>query len=435
MKKSIFKIITIVMVFAFALSFAGCSLFETSEADSGLQPPPIIETYTNKAEFGRIQGERLDKTKGQVISEVRGSVVAISIKDGESIAYGSGVIVDMNLTDEDGNILDQDNEFYILTCHHVIDSMGAITVYLPDAECDNVGEKDYDEINYKFTGTIGPTMYNDQAVTLVGGDMRSDIALLKLKVANPTIASKITKVKFPPSEGYNMQVGEDVIAIGNPSGELPGTASLGYISYINRETEISLVGEMTLLQINVDIYHGSSGGALFNLYGELIGITNSGLDGYVAEDNSSVVSYSGLNFAIPYVVDANNGDNDSGFMNIAGQLLASKTATNYGYVTGRFSFGITVTQSNSNVVIADVTKGSVAYKAGLRSGDVIKAIEKGDSITGVPTEVTSNEQVAEIFDSLKIGDKITLKVYRSTDRQNYNITMTTQQHRFCDTGN
>ncbi len=459
MKKLLLKFTTLIMIFVLALSFAGCSLFD--EGENGVQDGvngdditnqtpsvdtnngnngvingeevnvPSIDEITDKPSFGVADDERQEMKKTEVIAKVRGAVVAIKLESG----LGSGVIVDMNLTNKDDTVVDGENEFYIMTCHHVIDSAGEITVYLPDAEMDNWGESDYDEDNYAFKGKIGGGNDSELAVTLIGGDQKSDIALLKLKVSNAEIAKKIVKVKFPPTEGYSMMVGEDVIAIGNPGGDLPGTVSVGTISYINRETTVGGVGDLSLIQINVDIYHGSSGGGLFNMYGELIGITNAGRDG-TADAGGSVQSYSGLNFSIPYIVDAKNGADDYGFMNVAGQLLITKTQTNYGYVPGRASmFGFTSTQDlkTNEVKVSEVTNGSIAYGK-LRVNDRILKVVKGDK-TGLANvaDITGNADVTAVFKTLKAGDKVSLLVYRP-GTGNVEVEMTAVQYIFCNTG-
>ncbi len=432
MKKTLLKIVTLITVFVLALSLTGCYLFESNNSDLQDQPP-LVDNLTNKVEFGTIDGERLYNQKTKVIKDVRGAVVAIQMENSSSSSFGSGVIVDMSLTDEDGTVLDGANDFYILTCHHVIGDMGNITVYVPDAEFDNFGESDYNT-NYAFTGTISPNAGSGQAVTLIGGDLRSDIAVLKLTVADQTIANSITKVKFPPQSNYSLEVGEEVIAIGNSSGQLPGTVSLGHISYINREIVVSGVGDMTLVQLNIDMYHGNSGGGLFNMYGELIGITNSGLDGYLSEDGENVIELGGLNFAVPYVIDADNGDADYGFMNVASKLLKNKTSTNYGYVAGRTApLGFIAVEKNASLVVTAVQEGSVAALAGLRQDDVIVAASKGDSLGLFPTNIISNAQLTQFLKDTSVGDKITFKIQRGL--LTHSITVTLKQYVFCDTGN
>ncbi len=423
MKKIAIKFTAIIMLFALTLSLAGCGAFQATnnnnQNNNNNSSQPVIQTL-NKAEFGVIEGDRTGKNKLEVIANARASVVSIAIANSSSSSAGSGVIVDMTLTDEEGTPLDTANDIYVLTCHHVVDGLGDIVVYLPDAELDNVGESDYDIDNYAFEGKIGNAIYTNNAVTLVGGDEKSDVALLKIRIDDSEIANKIVKAKFPPNAGYQMQVGEDVFAVGNPSGGAPGTVTVGNISYLYRETSIDSIGKMTLIQIDADIEHGSSGGGLFNMYGELIGLTNAGSD-----------TYPSINYAIPYVVDANKGTADFGFQNVAGQLLATKTSTNYGYVTGRRGeFGFVVSQA---LIVTDVVVGSVS-SSWLQKGDIVRKIAKGDSIDliGVP-KVTSINQVTEVITSLSAGDKVSMLIERDGDDKT--VTMIAPQYKFCDTGN
>jgi S1-C subfamily serine protease len=423
MKKTIIKITALAIMLVLTISVAGCRFF--SFENGSIEDLPHSTEKLGNVVYGTIDGERTPKDKTEVIESARKSVVAIAIDNGDgTISYGSGVIADI---DVEGDKALASNEFYILTCHHVLRGMGTINVFLPDAEGDNYGESDYNKNDYSFAGVIGPNIY-DYPLTLVGGDSVSDIAVLKLNIGKSNIT--VTPAKFPVST-YSYKVGEDVVAIGNPAGYLPGTVSVGTISYINREIKTD-VGEMTLLQLNVDTYHGSSGGALFNIYGELIGITNAGND-----------LYPGINYAIPFVVDINNGTKDNGFLNISGQLIASATETNYGYITGRVGlFGFSSSQQNANsnsVVIVSVTHGSIAEKAGLMANDIILKVKKNaTSLDDLKNSknIVSNAQVTEVFNSLVIGDKVSLLVERGTvfNRTTQMVTMTAIQSIFCDTG-
>ncbi len=186
---------------------------------------------------------------------------------------------------------------------------------------------------------------------------------------------------------------------------------------------------MTLLQLNVDIYHGSSGGALFNMYGELIGITNGGND-----------KYSGINYAIPFIIDATQGALDKGFLSVSGQLIATATEKNYGYVSGRIcKFGFDASTQSSSVVINSVNSGSLAYKAGLQASDVILKAKKNatseQDLRNSP-DITSSEQLTSVFKALVVGDKVSLLVERGSvfNRKTIMITMSAIQYIFCDTG-
>ena len=424
MKKLTLKILILAMSIITAFSAVGCSAF--LKEFGTLENLPNSGDSAHAVVVNKHSNDREKMDKEDAIEKVRRSVVAIgmSLSD-SSVAYGSGVIVDISRTDEQGNNMDSENVFYILTCHHVIDNKGEVVVYVPDKEGDNSGESDYNT-DFAFSGKIGGTFTG--AVTLIGGDQESDIALLRLDVLNTNVSKDdIVKASLAPSDGYTMKVGEDVFAIGNPSGTLPGTVSVGTISYINRETSISEVGHMTLLQINTDIFHGSSGGALFNMYGEVIGVTNAGSDKYI-----------GICYSIPYVIDVANGTNDNGFINIATQLLGSYTGENYGYITDRLEkFGFTgqeVTGAEGVVKVSDITQGSQAASVGIKVEDVIKSAKIND---GTVVEIDSIATLSGVVTSLAKGDVLTLVLQRKKGYFDYTtvtVTMQAKQFIFCDTG-
>jgi serine protease Do len=229
-------------------------------------------------------------------------------------------------------------------------------------------------------------------------------------------------------------LGETGIAIGNPSGKLPGSVSDGVISYIDREVNISEVGEMQLFQHVASIDHGSSGGGLFNLYGELIGITNAGND-----------AYNNIFYAIPY--QNLTTEKDNGFITVAKQLISSKTATNYGYVSGRWMLGITIVERTDQfgatyVSISEVVPNSNAAAAGFAVGDILTAVtyidENGEKVM---TNVTSNNSFSGVVSAIKkhytIGDTFTISIKRLEGRQfkyyDKEITLSNQLI-FCDTG-
>ena len=181
-----------------------------------------------------------------------------------------------------GVILSEDG--YIVTNHHVIDGANTIKVRLS----------------------------NGQAYTavLTGTDEKTDLAVLKINVSGLP-AAKL-------ADSSTVRVGDFVIAIGNPLGEMGGTVTEGII--IAKEREVTIDGEtMTLLQTSAAVYPGNSGGGLFNLDGELVGVVNA---------KSSGDDIEGLAFAIP----ANT------VKEITQELIQ------HGYVTGRPQLGISVAQ-------------------------------------------------------------------------------------------
>ena len=328
---------------------------------------------------------------------------------------GSGVIVDVK---------DSGNFVYIVTCHHVISGGGAVTLYLPDEECN------YENHDYIFEGYIGNEIYNEMAVTLVGGDNVSDIAVIKLDLNKPAIsgnklsADKIQKAIVPAPEN-KVRKGEPIFAIGNPLGDLPGSVADGVVSYLEREVQVAEVGNMTLMQISVTTNPGNSGGGLYNLKGELIGITNAGN-----------TSYDAINFAIPAELE-----NGNGFISIASQLISTASATNYGYVSGRWNMGVTVGSYNYRgtyyVQIKSVVEGSNASLAGLKADYIITGLSwKGQNYTVAPDNFAN--YVGYMRTELKQGDSFTVYVMQTSlvGVQTFEITVTivNADYIFCDTG-
>lgn len=374
----------------------------------------------------------------EAVDAVKRTSVMITTETGA----GSGVIVDISFDDDSENVASwktSDSIVYILTCHHMVsvtgtsgtEGVGEIVIYIPDQNCS------YYNTDYIFTGYIGddlPSTYNSNgyAVTLVGGDFESDIALLKLdlniaaKSGNKLSADKIEKAQIPDST-YSVKLGETVFSVGNPTGTLPGSVARGIVSYLERSTAVDEVGEMMLMQIDVSTNPGSSGGGLYNLYGELIGITNAGN-----------TNYTNINFAIPCYLDSGNG-----FVEIAKQLAATASDTNYGYVSGRkVKFGFSVSEATEGgstyLIVSSVTSGGLAASQGLKQNDVIETISVNG---GTAQSVNTIEDFSAIMSALEAGQKIVLNVSRTVTgsfgrvtTQNKSIELRAENFRFCDTG-
>ena len=256
-----------------------------------------------------------------------------------------------------GFIISEDG--YILTNAHVIE--GGQTVMVVDGDM------------------------NEYEAEVIGSDSQSDIAVLKV---NPS-GMDLTPVEFGKSG--DLRIGELAIAIGNPLGfDLYGTMTTGIISGLNRTVTVE-DNTMTLLQTSASINNGNSGGPLINAYGQVIGITSAKIDSTYGES---------LGFAIP----------------IDEALPIVKNLVEYGYVIGRPSIGISgkdVTEILSlywnvprGVLVYSVVDGSGAQKAGIQPEDVIIGIE-GETIT-------SMNELNEIKNKFKVGDTVTLTIYRTS---------------------
>ena len=260
-----------------------------------------------------------------------------------SAAAGSGFI----LTD-DG---------YVITNHHVIENSDSITVSLYDG-----------------------TAYEAE---LIGYDAGNDIAVLKVE------AEGLTPVVIGDSE--NLNVGDSVIAIGNPLGELTFSLTSGAVSALDREITLSNSVTMELIQTDCAINSGNSGGALFNLYGEVVGVTNakySGSGGGASIDN--------IGFAIP--------------INHVKDII--KSIIENGYITKPY-IGVSVTDVSRETQSYGLPKGAAvrsvaedgpAADAGLEESDIITAIN-GEEIDG-------SKALVDAVRNASVGDELVFKVYR-----------------------
>ena len=260
-----------------------------------------------------------------------------------SAASGSGFIIS-----DDG---------YVLTNFHVIEDSDSITVSM------------YSGDSYE--------------AALIGYDKSNDIAVLKID------AEGLSPVILGDSN--NLNVGDSVVAIGNPLGELTFTLTSGAISAKDREVTFSDNVTMNLLQTDCAINSGNSGGALFNLYGEVIGVTNAK---YGGSSNSSA-SIDNIGFAIPI----------NSVLNIVESIIEK------GYISKPY-VGISVLDVSeetqqygipAGAAIQAVAEDGPAAQAGLQRGDVITAVD------GIP--MNSSELISYIG-SASVGQEVIFHIYR-----------------------
>ena len=307
-------------------------------------------------------------TTAQVSEMVSPSVVVITT---EQVVYSQWSWYGQNQVESgagSGVIISSDG--YILTCAHVVSGASQITV------------------------TIGDT---DYTATVVGEDDTSDVAVLKIDATGLTPATV--------GDSDSLSVGDSVLAVGNPLGELGGTVTSGIVSALNRSVTIqgtSSTNTMSLIQMDASVSPGNSGGGLFNMNGELVGIVNA---------KSSDSDAEGLGFAIPV--------NDA--VKVAQELLEN------GYVTGRPYLGIsyyavtdaqTAAQLGVNaygVYIVEVVKGGPADKAGLQAGDRIVSMDG--------SEVATQSDLGTLMQNHKAGDTIEITVARGGQMQTVNVTL------------
>ena len=307
-------------------------------------------------------------TTAQVSEMVSPSVVVITT---EQVVYSQWSWYGQSQVESgagSGVVISSDG--YILTCAHVVSGASNITV------------------------TIGDT---DYPATVVGEDDTSDVAVLKIDATDLTPATV--------GNSDSLAVGESVLAVGNPLGELGGTVTSGIVSALNRSVTIqgtSSTNTMSLIQMDASVSPGNSGGGLFNMNGELIGLVNA---------KSSSSDAEGLGFAIPI--------NDA--IKVAQDLLEN------GYVSGRPYMGITylavtdaqtAAQLNVNaygVYVVDVVQGGPADKAGLKTGDRIVSIDG--------TEIAQKDDLGTLIQQHAAGDTLSITVAREGQMQTVSLTL------------
>ena len=324
-----------------------------------------------------------DRTVSQVaVNKVDGQT---EMSDAEVYAANVNSVVSINVTGTSGNnwfgqpvqtasagsgfILTTDG--YIVTNYHVVGDAQTIQVTL-------------------YSGDTYDAQY-------VGGDEDYDIAVIKIE------ATGLQAVTLGNSEELN--VGDHVLAIGNPLGELTFSMSGGMVSSVNRTINVDGT-PFNMIQTDTSINPGNSGGPLLNSYGEVVGIvsakySSTGSNGETAE---------GLGFAIPI--------NDVSSM-------IQDIMTN-GYVSNRAYLGATIGTLNASMAQQyryDITEGAFVYsvedggpadQAGLQLGDVITAIDD--------TEITSLDDLTVARKSYTAGDTCTLTVYRQGETITLQLT-------------
>ena len=289
-------------------------------------------------------------TPGQIHAQNKNSVVGIANQGittnifgqtTETASSGSGFIIS-----EDG---------YIVTNYHVIEGATTLTVITNNEE--------------------------EYPATVVGYDDGNDFALIKINVTG------LTPVKLGSSD--DLIVGDQVVAIGNPLGEMTNSLTVGYISVKDRDVTIDN-SIINMLQTDTAINPGNSGGPLFNMKGEVIGITTAKYSGTAVES---------IGFAIPI-------DDVSQMID---ELLEN------GYISAPY-MGIQITTQTDGigVYVYSVEVNSPAAAAGLRKGDIIVGLGSYETPT-----LASLDKALRNFEP---NDTTTLQVYRN--RQVLELTIT-----------
>ena len=343
-----------------------------------------------------------------------GAVWAVSRYGGgneSEINVSSRPATQVALRDVDGKTVMSDAEVYAANVNSVVSIRTSATAgynfYGQPVETASAGSgfvlsKDgYILTNYhvvKGAETVTVTMYNGDefSAQYIGGEEDYDIAVIKVE------AEDLQPVTLGDSGMLN--VGDHVLAIGNPLGELTFSMSGGMVSCVDRAINVDGT-PFNMIQTDTSINPGNSGGPLFNQYGEVIGIVSAK---YSQSSNGTTVE--GLGFAIPMndvfsmVKDimANGYVSNRAYLGITPQTLTEGTAA-------QFHYDVT-----SGVFINYVEPDSAADKAGLKMGDVITKVDD--------TDIKSVEDLNLAKKKYSAGDTAALEVYRPDGTVTVEIT-------------
>ena len=306
-----------------------------------------------------------EKSIEEIVAANQDAVVEIRT---ESVAQDA--LIQNYITEGAGSGVIIDTDGYILTCNHVSEGASNITVTLKNGK------------NYK--------------ASVVGTDPQTDVAVIKIKGSGFS-AAKYGNVK-------DLSVGDLAVAIGNPLGELGGTASTGIISSLSRELDID--GKtMTLLQTDASINPGNSGGGLFDGHGNLIGIV-------VAKSSGSDVE--GLGFAIP--------------INKAAEI--AKDLIENGKVTDRAMLGIKILNATDAEAARQYNLDAFGiYVAELSSPESRESgLQPGDRIISIDgSKISRLADISKVLDKHKPGDSVKIEVVRDDEKQTFDITLSEAQ--------
>lgn len=283
-------------------------------------------------------------TTEQVASTVRPCIVGV-------VQYKKGMVSESG--EGSGIIMSQDG--YIVTNNHVVNGAYKLEVVTADGK-----------------------RYNAKQV---GSDARTDLAVVKIE------ASGLKTAEF--GDSGKCRVGDQVVAIGNPSGlKLAGSVTQGIISAIDRDIDVGN-GPMNLIQTDAAINPGNSGGALINMKGQVIGINSA----KIAQQG-----YEGIGFSIPV----------SSARPVVSSLIKN------GYVKGRVKLGLSCRMLESVTANANnLPSGAYVEYVDPKSGAASSGVKADDIITAIGNvKVTSTSTLVNERDRHKPDDEVTLTIYR-----------------------
>ncbi len=362
-----------------------------TQSESLKYDPVYVDT---SVELGTIAEASNSNDIETAVEKIYDSVTSITATSASSISSGSAVF------------FAKDNTLgfsYLVTCFHVIDGAYSFTV----------------------TESDGDTYQ----ASLVAGYEDEDLAILAIETPE---ADDLTYASFF-SNTDTLKLGSTVICIGNPLGKLPGSVSRGVVSYNNRVVKVDSYKSQTLIQTDVAINSGNSGGGLFNTAGALIGIVSA---------KYSSTGIEGLGFAIP-----SNTVKDvvTKLMSTAKYDTANKVWKT-GYYEGNYEFGFTISLGTYSTGMGfNTTRRTVAYISEVNSKESYTGtnLQVNDIINSVSIDYKDNNKTDSTLTSfssasdimnylynsdMEIGDTITFNVTRSNVNQT--ISFSVEQFRY-----
>lgn len=341
-------------------------IFGNGGKEDGTEPNHLVEnpeeildkSEPNDSIYGSA-GEDVFAVSG-VVQRVQNAVAVIEAKITNKI-FGQSTV---QTSSGSGVVISADG--YVLTCNHVVEGASEVKVILETGE-------EFDAV-------------------LVGSDAASDLAVLKV---DPN-GKELVFVEQGCSE--DLVLGEQVVAIGNPLGTLGGTVTTGIVSATEREIQMNDGTTMTLIQTDAAINSGNSGGGLFNLDGQLIGIVNA---------KYSASGVEGLAFAIPI---------DSAY-------TVQLDLIEYGYVRGVVDHGLEFLEI-TEAMLRDFYYGHYYASRGITeaglyvlSSEYEKTLKNADMIRSVNgTEVKTQAEFDAVIADCKVGDVLTVIVAKIEDK-------------------
>ena len=315
----------------------------------------------------QVSGQTL-MSPAEVYASTVNSVVSINCSSVSTNIFGQSV---QSASSGSGFIITQDG--YIVTNHHVVSGASSVTVTLHDGR--------------------------EYPATVVGSDSDYDVAVLKIN------ATDLQPVTLGNSSSVN--VGDSVLAIGNPLGELTFSMSQGIVSCCDRAINVDGT-PFNMIQVDASINPGNSGGPLMNLYGEVVGIVSAKYSSY------SDTTVEGLGFAIPISdVQAIITDIIENGQVTGKAYMAIKAGTMTEQMAAQYNIGIT-----EGVFVYSTESGGAGERAGLQLGDVITKVND--------TAITSMTDLSAAKKNFKAGDTVTLTVYRNGEYITLDLTFDEQ---------